>query len=98
VLFNAHSETEDTMSATVSSKPVHSAEFVAQTTTRPLVRELDFRTSDGIDVRLLWNPSSNRVSVAVDDRRLGESLVFDVEPANALHAFHHPYAYAPTHT
>jgi hypothetical protein len=58
------------------------------------VRELDRRTNDGIDVRLLWNSQTNRVSVAVEDERCRESLQFEVDAADALVAFHHPYAYA----
>jgi hypothetical protein len=58
------------------------------------VRELDHRRSDGIDVTLRWNPQTNTVSVVVLDERMGESLAFGVDPANALCAFHHPYAFA----
>jgi hypothetical protein len=58
------------------------------------VRELDHRASDGIDVRLLWDPRTDRVSVAVEDTRGGESFELDVDRADALDAFHHPYAYA----
>jgi hypothetical protein len=58
------------------------------------VRELDHRTSDGIDVTLRWDPLTNGVSVAVRDDRRGDSLAFEVDPADALCAFHHPYAHA----
>jgi hypothetical protein len=57
------------------------------------VRELDCRTSDGIGVRLLWNPLTDSVSVSVDDSRGGESFQFDVARAHALEAFRHPFAY-----
>jgi hypothetical protein len=59
------------------------------------VRELDHRRCDAIDVTLGWDPLTNGVSVVVRDERLGESLAFEVDPADALSAFHHPYAYAP---
>ena len=62
-----------------------------------VARELDRRTNDGIDVRLLWNPQTDRVSVAIDDDRSGESFHFEVSAADALEAFRHPYAYAATH-
>lgn len=68
------------------------------------LRELDQRTTDGIDVRLLWDTRTNRVFVAVEDRRRGGSQSFEVDGAEALAAFNHPYAYAdsprcaPTHT
>jgi hypothetical protein len=58
------------------------------------IRELDGRISDGIAVRLLWRPQRNRVSVAVTDRRADSAFEFEVDPADALPAFHHPYAYA----
>ena len=57
------------------------------------VRELDCRTSDHIEVRLLWNPLNDSVSVSVHDTSYGESFQFDVAPAHALEAFHHPFAY-----
>jgi hypothetical protein len=58
------------------------------------VRELDHRTSAGIEVTLRWDPLTNRISVVVRDERHGESFAFGVDPADALCAFHHPYAYA----
>lgn len=58
------------------------------------VRELDHRNNDGIDVRLLWSPSSGRVWIDVRDDRGGSSFELDVDPADALVAFHHPYTYA----
>ncbi len=63
--------------------------------TRPEIeaRELDRRSNDGIDVTLLWEPRTNRVLVAVVDERGDESFELEVDPANALDAFRHPYAY-----
>jgi hypothetical protein len=58
------------------------------------VRELDHRTSGGIDVTLRWDSLTNEVSVLVHDERHGESLTFGVDAADASYAFHHPYAYA----
>jgi hypothetical protein len=57
-------------------------------------RELDRRTGDGIDVQLLWDPDTGRVSVAVADVHTGEVLQFGVDGRDAIDAFHHPYAYA----
>ena len=65
-----------------------------RTTPETQVRELDRRRHDGIDVTLLWNSQRERVSVAVEDERSGESFEFEVDSADALAAFHHPYAYA----
>jgi hypothetical protein len=59
------------------------------------VREIDRRIRDGIDVGLLWHPQTNRVSVAVTDGHAESSFEFDVDPGDALAAFHHP---APTRT
>jgi hypothetical protein len=59
------------------------------------IRELDHRNGDGIDVTLLWDPRTDTVSLAVIDERTGEVLTFAVDGAQALAAFHHPYAHAP---
>lgn len=64
--------------------------FTAENTT---VRELDHRTNDGIDVRLLWSESTNDVFVTVEDQRSGELFELVVPGADALDAFHHPYTY-----
>ncbi len=57
-------------------------------------RELDSRSSNGVDVTLLWNPRTNVLYVAVVDEREGASFRFEVDAADALDAFRHPYAYA----
>jgi hypothetical protein len=57
-------------------------------------RELAHRTSDGIEVTLLWSKPSSRVIIAVLDTRSNEALEFDVDGSAALDAFNHPYAYA----
>jgi hypothetical protein len=60
------------------------------------LRELDQRTTDGIDVRLLWRPADDRVLVAVSDARTGDAFTIDVaDRGRALDVFQHPYAYAP---
>ncbi len=65
-------------------------------TTETAIRELDSRSNDSIDVALLWNSQTNRLYVAVQDTRRGESFEFEADPADALEAFHHPFAYAGT--
>lgn len=66
-----------------------------RTNAPPAIHELDQRSNDGIDVRLLWNSRTDRVSVAVEDQRSGEFFELPVvDPNDALVAFHHPYAYA----
>ncbi len=57
-------------------------------------RELDRRISDGVDVRLLWHPQTNRVSVAVTDWRADCAFELEVDPADALAGLHHPCAYS----
>ena len=60
-----------------------------------ITRELDRRTSDGIEVRLLWCQNDGRVSVAVTDTKTGEAFELRVrEGERAVEVFHHPYAYA----
>jgi len=58
------------------------------------VRELSHRFNDGIDVRLLWDSVTDRVSIVVHDQRRQQFLRFEVDSDRALDAFHHPYAYA----
>jgi hypothetical protein len=64
------------------------------TTTEIGVHELARRTNDGIEVRLLWNSQTDRVSVTVQDERSGEGFELQVDSTDALEAFHHPYVYA----
>jgi hypothetical protein len=56
-------------------------------------RELDHRSGDGIEVFLLWEPGTNGVFVAVADERTQDRFEVRVDPAAALDAFHHPFAY-----
>jgi hypothetical protein len=63
--------------------------------TTSLIRELDCRVSDGIEVRLLWRPHDEVVLVAVSDARTEESFAIEVRNGeDPLEVFHHPYAYA----
>jgi hypothetical protein len=56
--------------------------------------ELDHRSNDGLEVTLLWEAETNRVTVNVFDAKSGDDFVIEVDPTQALDAFHHPYAYA----
>ena len=59
------------------------------------LRELDHRTGDGIDVRMLWRPHDDRVLVAVTDSKTGEAFTLLVgHDQRALDVFQHPFAYA----
>jgi hypothetical protein len=69
------------------------------TITTDTLRELDHRVADGIDVRMLWDPTANRVVVAVSDFKTGEAFDIEVgEGESALEVFHHPFAYAAYRT
>jgi hypothetical protein len=58
-------------------------------------RELDSRTSDGIEVRLLWSQNDGHVTVAVTDSKTGEEFELPVpDGERALEVFRHPYAFA----
>jgi hypothetical protein len=56
--------------------------------------ELDHRSTDGLEVTLLWEAETNRVTVGVFDAKSGDDFDIEVDPSEALDAFHHPYAYA----
>ena len=62
--------------------------------TTSIHRELDARSGDGLDIRLLWNPAEDALTVTVADERTEEFFVIPVARADALEAFHHPFAYA----
>jgi hypothetical protein len=68
--------------------------MTADATSETVIRELDHRAGDGIDVRLLWNALTDQVVLAVHDARTDESFELQVPAADALFAFHHPYVYA----
>jgi hypothetical protein len=63
------------------------------TTSDTAIRELDQRSSDGIEVRLLWDSQTNLVFLVVEDERSGELFELEIRAAEALDAFHHPYGY-----
>ena len=58
-------------------------------------RELDRRENDGIQVSLLWSAVTGDVWVSVLDEQTGQMFSIDVDPAQALDAFQHPFAYLP---
>ena len=55
--------------------------------------ELAHRTSNGLDVALLWSRSTGRLVVAVADDRTGESFTVDAPRDRAMDVFNHPFAY-----
>jgi hypothetical protein len=55
-------------------------------------RELAVRDSvGGLNVRLIWRPDDDAVFVVVSDPARCEQFAVQVEAANAMDAFHHPY-------
>ena len=68
--------------------------MIASAATQP--RELAHRSTNGIEVTLLWTKSTNTVAIAVLDTHSREELEFEVHGSRALDAFNHPYAYAAT--
>lgn len=59
------------------------------------VLELDHRTSGEVDVSLWWNRRANTVVLQVIDWADDEDFSVVVDPARALDAFRHAFAYAP---
>jgi hypothetical protein len=59
-----------------------------------MLRELDHRIGDGIEVSLLWNPESNQLALLVIDVTGGEEFAIEIAPDEARDAFLHPFAYA----
>jgi hypothetical protein len=57
------------------------------------LRELDRRSGGGLEVTLLWSRRTGSVFVCVDDEQLQSGFHLQVDPASALDAFRHPYAY-----
>jgi hypothetical protein len=61
--------------------------------TLPARRELAYRSSNGIDVFLLWCPADDSLAVVVIDES-ADSFELVVSASEALDVFDHPYAYA----
>jgi hypothetical protein len=65
-------------------------------TTDILYRELDHRTSDGIEVRLLWRPFDDALHVTMLDKRTSTQVSIPIrDRGRAREVFLHPFAYAP---
>jgi hypothetical protein len=58
--------------------------------------ELADRAGDGLEVRLYWNDTDGRVKVTVTHLATDRVAQLDVAPADAMEAFHHPFAYQRT--
>jgi hypothetical protein len=71
------------------SAPANEEEKMTPTVTT----ELAYRESAGLGVALLWNAETGELLVTVNETS-GDSFALEVDGADALHAFYHPYAYA----
>jgi len=67
---------------------------VPNTTDTSQWKELAIRDSDGLTVSLLWDPATDAVKVTVADSRLEHGFELHVDGADALSAYHHPFALA----
>ena len=56
--------------------------------------ELAHRTSNGLDVSLLWSRHTGRLLVTVNDMHTEESFSLDAPSHRALDVYRHPFAYA----
>jgi hypothetical protein len=66
---------------------------MSATHTLPARQELAYRSSNGIDVFLLWSPADDSLAVVViDENAVSFELV--VAAREALDVFEHPFAYA----
>jgi hypothetical protein len=59
----------------------------------PSLRELAHRNANGIDVSLIWDADADRAFVLVLDEVHGTAFHVEVEDANPMDVFHHPYVY-----
>ncbi len=63
-----------------------------------MIRELDSRLLNGLQVRLLWNQGDDTLHVTVFDRGTGDSFRLAVrDDEQPLDVFNHPFAYAERH-
>jgi hypothetical protein len=58
-------------------------------------RELAHRSSDGLDVTLVWarRDGKDDVVVCITDLGNGSYIEIPADPARALDVYHHPFAY-----
>jgi hypothetical protein len=67
--------------------------MTARTNTSGLLRELDHRATNGLEIWLLWQPVTDEITVHVFDELSQTTYRFAVDPQHALDAFRHPFAY-----
>jgi hypothetical protein len=57
------------------------------------VRELAFRESHGLEVTLLWRPTTDELVVCACDHARGAYFEIWPDSRRALDVFYHPYSY-----
>lgn len=57
--------------------------------------DLSYRNQNGLEVTLLWDVMTNKVSIDVVDHRGGSGFRLPVAGDQARYAFDHPYALRP---
>lgn len=67
--------------------------MTARTDSTGLLRELDHRATNGLEIWLLWQPLTDEITVHVFDQLSQTAYRFVVDPCRALDAFRHPFAY-----
>jgi hypothetical protein len=58
------------------------------------LRELDRWRASGLKLTLFWDSGTDRLTTSVQDASTSDGIKLEVDPAHALDAFRHPYAYA----
>jgi hypothetical protein len=59
----------------------------------PLRRELAQRAAGGLEVRLVWSPATDELTVCVRDLRCGVYFELRAHRHSALDVYYHPYSY-----
>jgi len=62
------------------------------------VRELAFRENDGLEVTLLWDEHTDRLTISVLDAKNGDFFALEAARDTALDVFYHPFSYAASRT
>lgn len=65
---------------------------MSPTATRPL-RELAYRQSNNLQIKLYWSEQDGNLLVTVDDLLTDQRFEIDAPRHAALDVFHHPFAY-----
>jgi hypothetical protein len=84
--------------AVLSSGKAKEAEMKTQTESfseELVVRELAYREAGDVEVRLLWWPAADELTVTLLDVENGVAFEIPVGKRSPLEVFYHPYAYAP---